>query len=152
MNDKIELNIRFNTDDDGFLSQECPACQKRFKTKFGEGSDLPISFCPYCGHQGQGCWWTKGQADYIADIASKSVVEPELERMARDFNRNTGSGSPISMSMEVKGSPQPTPPHEPEEDWPIVLFDCCGEKTKHDGSHPPIHCIICGKTKPIKAD
>jgi hypothetical protein len=34
-------------------------CDQRFKVRFGEGSQEPISFCQYCGHRGRDCWHTR---------------------------------------------------------------------------------------------
>ena len=73
MSDEIRVRVSLNTDDDGFLSQRCPSCERRFKVKFGEGSDRPISFCPYCGHNEEGCWWTQEQADYLAAQAGNQA-------------------------------------------------------------------------------
>jgi hypothetical protein len=63
------LEVNFPTDLDGFLSQECPSCNQPFKVLFGQGSSEPISFCPYCGFEGQDCWWTQEQVDHAAAAA-----------------------------------------------------------------------------------
>jgi hypothetical protein len=47
--------------------------------------------------------------------------------------------------MDFKPSPKAVPPEEPEEDWPKILFECCGETIKHDQSHEKLSCVICGK-------
>ena len=70
------LQINFPTDADGYLSQECPSCEQRFKVLFGEGSEEPISFCPYCGHKGRDCWYTKDQVEYINAVATDVVLRP----------------------------------------------------------------------------
>ena len=145
MSDEVRLNVSFSTDDDGFLSQQCPSCERRFKVKFGEGSDQPIAFCPYCGHNEQGCWWTQQQADYLAAKASDEVVGPQIEKMARDFNRRSRRDDFVQVSMEVKRSPVPEPPVEHNDEWPTCRFDCCGEIIKHEGKESTLHCIICGK-------
>jgi len=139
------VKVTLSTDNDGFLSQECPGCQRRFKVNFSEGSDQPISFCPYCGHNGTGCWWTPEQAEYLSAKAGKEIIAPELDKMARDFNRKTKDGL-ISMNMKVSHSPTPPPPKEPNEDWPQVTFSCCDEVIKHDGQNSDLRCVICGKT------
>lgn len=59
------MEVSFPTDSDGYLSQECPSCEQIFKVVFGEGSEEPISFCPYCGHSGRDCWYTKPQVEYM---------------------------------------------------------------------------------------
>jgi len=137
------VTVSFNTDSDGFLSQECPSCERRFKAKLGEGSDQPISFCPYCGHSGRDCWWTPEQVEYLSTKVSNEVIGPQLDAMARDFNRKTAGGF-VSMSMEVSKTPIPLQPYEPNDDWPKAKFECCNEVIKHDGKVHRLHCIICG--------
>lgn len=43
------VSVALPTDSDGFVSQECHACSKRFKAVFGEGSDRPIAIVPTVG-------------------------------------------------------------------------------------------------------
>ena len=117
------FNVTLNTDNDGFLSQECPSCKRRFKAKFNDGSDQPISFCPYCGHNETGCWWTPEQAENLSGKVAEEIVVPELDKIARDFNRNTRGGL-ISMNMKVSHSPTPPQPQEQDEDCPQATFSC----------------------------
>ena len=74
------MEVSFPTDADGFLSQECPSCELRFKVMFGEGSAEPISYCPYCGYNGQNCWHTQAQVDYMQAIAANVSLGPELKK------------------------------------------------------------------------
>lgn len=144
MTDSVELKLR--TDSEGFLSQECPSCETRFKVKLGEGSDQPIAFCPYCGHNGHDCWWTPEQAEYISATVGEEMVGPMLDEAARDFNRRARSPrGPISMSMEVSHGKPPRQPPEPEENWPRTKFECCNETIRHQ-ERETLHCIICGST------
>jgi len=144
MGDNTEISVSINTDPDGYLSQECSGCGKRFKVKYGSGSSQPIGHCPYCAHDGEGCWWTQDQADYLAAKAGAEVITPKLDKFAKDFNRGQGGGL-INMSMEVDHSPLPDPPEEANDDWPVAAYACCGETIKHDPTDPPARCIICGK-------
>ena len=77
--------MTFPTDADGFLSQECPSCEQRFKVVFGEGSEEPIAYCPYCGHNGQDCWHTQSQVDYIQAVAANVALAPELKKFERQM-------------------------------------------------------------------
>ncbi len=140
------MQVSLATDQDGFLSQECPDCERRFKVLLGQGSDQPIRHCPYCGHEGENCWWTPEQAEYLGAVASESLLGPELKKMARDFNRQAGRGL-ISMKMDVKTGPVPVAPTEAQDDMPIVDFPCCNEQIKHDGRSSSLRCIICGGTQ-----
>ena len=79
------MKVSLPTDSDGFLSQECPFCEQRFKVLFGQGSQEPVSHCPYCGHIGQQGWLTKAQQDYVTAVATDVVVAPELNKLERTF-------------------------------------------------------------------
>lgn len=144
MSDKITMNVQLKTDGDGFISQECPNCEKRFKIRYGEGSDQPLSVCPYCGHEGRNCWWTKEQVDYLGKVVIQETIEPKLEKMAKEVNRNTRKGGFITMSMNFKRSRKAIPPEEPEDNWGTTLFDCCNETIRHDSSKSTLYCVICG--------
>lgn len=147
-----KIHISLNADENGYISQECPACKRHFKIKPGEGSDQPVSYCPYCAHQGQDCWWTQEQADYLSGVVGKTLIEPKLDKMAKDFNREAGSGNFINMTMAVKHSSNPTKPEEPNDKMPLITFECCGESIKHDGNNSALNCIICGKEKECALD
>jgi hypothetical protein len=118
---------------------------RRFKVLLGQGSDQPIRHCPYCGHEGEGCWWTTEQADYLAAVASEELIGPELKKMARDFNRTSNQGL-FKLRMDVKTGPVPQRPSETEAEMPILEFTCCNERIKHDGKSQSLNCIICGAT------
>lgn len=141
-----QISVSFPTDHNGFLSQECPACRRRFKVKFGSGSKKPISYCPYCGQVGEGCWWTRQQAEFLTTTAARKVVGPMLDDMSRRINRRAPSHALFGIKMTVCHAPEPAVPHEPEESWPVVDFECCGEQVRLEGGCPDVHCIICGQT------
>ena len=145
MSDESKMTVNFNLDSEGFISQECPNCKKRFKVKYGHGSDQPISFCPYCCHEECNCWWTTEQAEYLGNSVFQEKMEPELEKMAKEINRDSRKGGFVTMKMDFKPSPKAVAPKEPEDGWPKILFECCGETIMHDGSVEKLSCIICGE-------
>ena len=136
------INVSLNTDGDGFLSQECPGCERRFKVKFGEGGEGPISFCPYCDYTGQNCWWTPEQAKHLGEVASQQVVGPMLDKVAKNLKRN--AGGLLSVSVNRQPPRMPNPPAEHDHGWPVFLFDCCNEPIKHDEQNTSLFCILCG--------
>ena len=137
-------SISFSLDSDGFLSQECPTCLRIFKTKPGSGSDKPIGFCPYCGHQGLDCWWTTGQVQYIQEMAQHEFVNPLLnefqDSLKSSFNR---PGSHISVKADRIHSSGPVLPTESEMHLDTSVTTCCNESIKH--SDPISFCLTCGK-------
>ena len=137
----MELKVSFPTDSDGFLSQECPSCVQRFKVLLGQGSEEPISFCPYCGYNDQGCWTTQEQNSHIQEVALDVLVVPELKKLEREFKRESGRLFSVSIESDL---PKPSaPPMEIDEPFDILHFPCCQETVKlnRQQSH---FCIICG--------
>lgn len=143
------MSVSLKTDVDGYISQECPNCMKRFKVNPNAGSEQPISYCPYCGHNGKNCWWTQEQVKYMMGEVNKTVVEPEFDKMAKEINRKSRPGNFIDITMKVKKSPKHTKPEETNEPMPMMTFECCGETIKHENNISEIYCIICGNKKNI---
>jgi len=141
----MEMKVSLETDADGFLSQECPACLKRFKAVFEEGSDKTIGHCPYCGHVGNDCWWTEEQIAYFQGVVTDEMVAPMLGDFARDINQMSRPGDLVQMKAEVSHDPSAAAPVEPDGDLQVATFACCGERIKHDGSADRLRCVICGQ-------
>lgn len=120
-------------------------CQKRFKVIYGQGNDKPVDFCPYCGHQGQQCWWTPEQAAYFRSVVSNQVVAPMLDDFAQKVNHVTRPGDLIQMKARVSHDMPAPSPTESDTDMPVVTFACCSERIKHDRSADHLYCIICGQ-------
>ena len=119
------MNISFPTDSDGYLSQECPSCEHRFKVRFGEGSEEPISFCPYCGYKGHDCWYTQDQVEYIQAVTTDVVLGPELKKLEREMKRASGGLLKIDMKTDL---PKPgSPPMETDEQLETFHFSCCND-------------------------
>lgn len=135
------MEISFPTDTDGFLSQECPSCNQRFKVIFGQGSEEPISFCPYCGYNGQDCWFTQDQVDHIQAMAVDTVLAPEL----RKFEQRIKGTSNEFFELDIKSNlPKPSvAPMEIDDPFDILHFPCCKETVKVDKQQKHF-CLICG--------
>lgn len=135
------MELRFPTDTDGYLSQECPSCDQRFKVRFGEGSDAPISFCPYCGHKGDNCWYTSPQVEHLRAVATSTMLGPQLKKFERKLKGSSGGLLQLKMQSNL---PDPgEPPMETEDDLLLVRFPCCEETVKLN-KHDRHFCIICG--------
>lgn len=144
----MEIQLALNADTDGFISQECPACRMFFKIAPGQGSSGTLSFCPYCGHHGTDCWWTPDQAEYLSSVAADQFLGPQLESMARAFNRGN-RGDFLRTTMRVSRSKPVSPPDEPNGEMIFAEFTCCGERIKHVGGKRSLNCVICGRTSEV---
>lgn len=132
------MQVSFPTDSDGFFSQECPSCGQRFKVIFGEGSEEPISYCPYCGFNGKDCWYTPEQVKHIEAVAVNAVVAPELKKLERQ------SKGIFKINMNSDWQKPSPPPMDAEDPFDIIRFPCCNETVKVT-PHEQLFCIICGK-------
>ena len=101
------LEVSFPTDSDGFLSQECPSCGQRFKVVLGEGSEEPISYCPYCGFNGNDCWYTPEQVEHIQAVAANVAIAPELKKIERQLKQASKGFLKIDMKSDLQ---KPSPP------------------------------------------
>lgn len=146
MSDTEIMRVPLNSTVDGFLSQECPECERTFKVTPGKGSAEPATHCPYCNHEGKDCWWTKAQAKYLGAYGATKALGPMLEKMARGASRGTRSGG---ISITVKKPPPLLAPPEEDDMYARVIFECCGETILHDEGSQILHCIICGTPKTV---
>ena len=135
------MEVSFPTDADGFLSQECPSCEQRFKVVFGQGSGEPISFCPYCGYNSQGCWYTQEQANHMQAVAANVLVAPELRRFQQQIKGESSDLLSFDVTYDL---PEPSPPPV-ENDGPfdVLYFPCCKETIKVTEQQRHF-CITCG--------
>src|SRR4051812_31087790 len=127
------MKVKLNTDNEGFVSQECPACKRRFKALLGQGSSEPIAFCPFCKYHETGCWWTPEQADYLALTVANPIIGESLKQLEKSVNGINRKSDFLKVSVKTRLDPVPPVPDEPEEPWAVMDFICCGEKIRHDG-------------------
>ena len=151
MGDTRNTSVPLKHTPDGFMSQECPKCERTFKVAPGKGSSNPVTHCPYCNHEGEGCWWTKAQAQYICEYGkygASKLIGPHIDKTARDLTRKTRGNNSLKISVNVNKPPVPRAPEEDDDMAASITFDCCGETIRHDGNNAQLYCPICGTTKP----
>jgi len=142
MEERIEVS--FSTDNDGFISQQCPSCSRRFKVKVEEESDNSVNFCPYCGSKSDEGWLTEEQHAYAMGVVEERFVDPMLDDFSRDLERMNRPGGFITVSGHHEKSEKPPRPVESDEPMPVFIAPCCNEAVKHDGSVASLHCVVCG--------
>lgn len=136
------MQVTFPTDADGFISQECPSCEQRFKVVIGEGSDEPISWCPYCGYNGRDCWYTTQQVEYMQVVAANVVLSPEFKKLERQLKELSKGFLRVGLKTDIPKPPPP--PMETDDDLSILHFPCCRERIKVQ-RHDKHFCVICGQ-------
>lgn len=130
----MEIKHSLPLDAERFMSQECPHCSRRFKVKPEELPLAKLAHCPYCEHDGEGCWWTPGQAAVIKAIGVRMVAEQLNEGMRGSKAWRPGPLPTI-----------PDPPVESVDEFPTThMFACCNATIRHDGASTSFRCVICG--------
>jgi hypothetical protein len=126
----------FPRDSDGFLSRECPVCERTFKVKFDENaesagqelSDEEASveagqmrrFCPLCHEFVEGSkWWTPAQLEYTEALVFGAVHE-QFQQMLADTARSSGG----VLEFRASRPPSEPMPSEESEDMIIVVPPC----------------------------
>jgi hypothetical protein len=114
------IEVSFPSDGDGFFSQQCPSCTKRFKVRVDDESDHSANFCPYCGVRSEDGWLTEEQEAYAMGVVSEQVVDPMLEDFTRELE---GLNRPDGF-LSVTGSFERTmpPPKPVESNDPMPVF------------------------------
>ncbi len=139
--------ISLPTDDEGFITQECPECNRKFKIKYEKtepGESRRISFCPYCKREGKDFWWTDDQMDFIKGRATE-LLKDEFEKYANDLSASKRNEEEIEDEFIED-------PNDPEEEdfGKVVRFECHDEEVKIiEEWDDEVYCIICGEPMEI---
>ena len=134
------VSVSFPTDSGGFISQQCPTCERRFKIRVDDNGH-EVSHCPYCGSGTENGWLTEEQQAYAMGVVAEQAIDPIMEEFSRSLNR---PGGLIKVSGSYDKSPRPPVPVESEEPMPVFTPSCCKEPVKHDGESSALFCVICG--------
>lgn len=150
MDEEISIPISIPIADDGFLSRECPTCERRFKWFVHSEGDPDAEqvdqyFCPLCGvPAGTDAWATPEQIEYAFGAAGPEIDQAVQEAIGNAFGGVKGISFEVdrNFSLEIE---TPAPPVEPD-----------GFVTVESPCHPnepiqvpesvtsSIHCLVCG--------
>jgi len=148
MSDIVTFSINIPSDDDGFVSRECPHCDDRFKmtTVDIESEELLDLFCPYCGlpssvsetHPSE----VLEQAHILAENYAASIINDAFKDLERTF-----SGS---KHLKFKrGQPLPIKDDKvlfEKEEMAAIELTCCTKVVKVNdlSAATGIYCPFCG--------
>lgn len=143
---KHEFKVTLSSDEEGFLSKQCPACRKRYKVKLEGEGEHSLKHCPYCGSESASGWkgWLTVEQEKYVEATAIGHATGLAEKMLDDAFRGLKSFSVKRTSSSRRAAPQK--PVESNEPMPIFVSQCCDEPVKHDGSSSGLHCILCGAT------
>jgi hypothetical protein len=140
-----QIRVSLSADSDGFVTQQCPSCTRRFKIRVNDDGTSSPQYCPYCGSGSEKGWLTEEQIAYVLGMGAEQVVDPLLEEFARELEASNDPGGLITRSARYEKSVPPPMPVESNVPMHIFTSPCCGAPVKHDETVSPLHCAACGK-------
>lgn len=144
-----QLEVQFNSDDDGFISQQCPNCDGCFKIDISVNKEPPTKFCPYCKHENSENWLTTEQVQYAKELLFKKEIEPSLEKLDKSMNEMNKSGSMLTFSSDFKKRSEPKKPTESNDPMRVIELKNSGVKIKIDPKwNQSIFNILTGESLP----
>ena len=141
------MEISLPTDSEGYLTQECKKCYRKFKVKYTHDSSTTskkeLTYCPYCGEIGKNGFFTRQQTEFIENSAMSKVVGPMMEKFGREIE--THSGEFLKFEVSTSYPKYAISPIE-SEDLKKIYYVCCDETIKIlENWDNSLFCIICGK-------
>jgi hypothetical protein len=125
------MSIKLEPDEGGYTGRECPTCKKYFKVKGGTGlPGLPPCHCPYCNHVGAPDeFYTSDQVKYAQSVVLNKF-EKALLGTLKKMERPHDPQMFVSMSIQVKGEPEPIIRYsEKELEERVTCSSCTPEYT-----------------------
>jgi len=145
---EVVFKITVPSDDDGFITLQCPFCNDRFKLTVTdlEREDIIEIFCPYCGLRHQHSYFLRDevieQAYIIAENHAKSLINQWAKDLERSFQGNKHikfkAGKPLRMEDDKTLFEQ--------EELEITNLQCCRITVKSRPLNKVIgvYCPCCG--------
>jgi uncharacterized Zn-finger protein len=145
---EVTFKITVPSDNDGFVTLQCPFCEDRFKLTVAdfEREDIIEIFCPYCGLRHEHNQFLTDevleQAQIIATNYAKSVINQSAKDLERSFTSNKHikfkAGKPLKMDAEKTLFEK--------EELETYTLNCCQITVKTRPLHQVIgvYCPCCG--------
>lgn len=144
----VVFQISVPSDNDGFITLQCPFCSDRFKLTVEdfEREDLIDIFCPYCGLRHEpSCFLTDEvieQAQVVATNHAKSLINQFSKDLEKKFKGKQHISFKAGKSLEMENDKILFEREELE----VTNLDCCQftVKTRPLSKETGIYCPCCG--------
>lgn len=125
-------SLVLHSDNDGFVSFNCPYCSQRFKLTVSEVQDDTVSslYCPTCGLSSKSINFMSDEAREAAQIIAENLARTMMNDLMEDF------GKGFKKSKYVKFTPGKPLKMEPEKmvvednNFDIVELLCCRKSVR----------------------
>ncbi|MBD1939647.1 TFIIB-type zinc ribbon-containing protein [Microcoleus sp. FACHB-68] len=144
----VFFKITVPSDNDGFITIQCPFCNDRFKLTVEDfkREDIIEIFCPYCGLRDEPSHFYTDEIVEQAQVVARNYTKSLLSQSSKDLEKtfkgkkhiSFKAGKPIKMESE-----KILFEHEELE---VTNLDCCQfiVKTRALSKEIGIYCPCCG--------
>lgn len=144
----VSFQITIPSDNDGFITLQCPFCDDRFKLTVEEfqREDIIEIFCPYCGLRHQHSEFLRDEVIEQAQIIAGNYAKSLLNQWMKDLERSTARNK----FVKIKAGKLPKIEAEKilfeQEELEITTLVCCQVtvKTRPLNKVIGVYCPCCG--------
>ena len=147
---EVELGqVELQSDPEGFISRQCPTCQRVFKlsvARLKADDASPVAYCPYCRTPNADDWYTDDQQAFLHAAIQRAAMQWVSGQFGEMLGDSQGSGMEVSQG-EHELPPEPAgPPAEETEGFTVVDVPCHPDDPFKITSETTgeVACPICG--------
>ena len=144
----VVFKITIPSDNDGFITLQCPFCGDRFKlTVEGfEREDIIELFCPYCGLRHENSRFLTDEVIEQAKVAAKNYAASIINDWLKDMEQNFKSNKHITFKAGKPLEMESDKPLFEREELEATDLACCRIMVKATPLNKEIgiYCPCCG--------
>jgi uncharacterized Zn-finger protein len=145
---EVTFKITLPSDNDGFVTLQCPFCEDRFKltVRDFEREDIIEIFCPYCGLRHERSHFFTDEVIEQAHIIAANYLKSQVNQWVKDLERSTKSNKYVKLKA---GKPLKMDSEKilfEKEELETYTLTCCQITVKTRPIHQVIgiYCPCCG--------
>jgi len=144
----VSFQITVPSDNDGFITFQCPFCDERFKltTEDFQREDILEIFCPYCGLRHQHSNFLRDEVIEQAKIIASNYAKSLLNQWVKDLEKSTKRNKFVKFKVGKSQKIEAEQILFEQEELEITTLACCQVtvKTRPLNKVIGVYCPCCG--------
>jgi len=147
MDDEVSLNFSIPTDNEGYVTLECPFCNDKFKLEVTEvkQDDVINLYCPYCGLLNEVNKFLPKEVIEQATIIASNYLKQLLNGYLDNVEKTFKNSNIISVKTQKFNLENEKELFEISDNFESIEFNCCNGKAKVNVIEKlGVYCPYCG--------
>lgn len=144
----VVFKITVPSDNDEFITLQCPFCSDRFKLTVAdfEREDIIEIFCPYCGLRHQHSYFLTDEIIEQAHIIAGNYAKSLINQWAKDLERSFKSNKHLKFKAANTLKMEDDKTLFEKEELETITLECCQITVKSRPLNKVIgvYCPCCG--------